>query len=193
MKKKGYSTVFQVIDFLQTLLESSNVNYGSFNSHRSAISLISPDNLGSHPLLKRFMKSVSRKRPARPHYNFTWDPQPVLKFLEDSPEDNLKSMSRKLATLLALITGGRLQTISLIRISNIWEDESRIQIKITDPIKTSVSLKIQPCLSLPFFIENSKICPASTLLKYIEVTKSIRNNEDFLFISFVKPPRKATK
>lgn len=187
------ANVFQIIDFLQTLLENSQINYGSFNSHRSAISLISSDSLGSHPLLKRFMKGVARKRPAKPHYNFTWDPQPVLKFLGDAPEDNLKSLSRKLATLLALVTGGRLQTIALIRISNIRKDESRIQIKITDPIKTSLSFKMQPCLNFPFFTDNQKICPASTLLKYIEITRPIRNNEDFLFISFAKPYKKATK
>ncbi|VEN47073.1 unnamed protein product [Callosobruchus maculatus] len=185
--------VTQVLEFLQEILNTSNLNYGSMNSHRSAISLIAADGLGSHPLMKRFMRGVTRKRPANPRYKFTWDPQIVLSTLAELPEGNLKSLSHKLVTLLLLVTGGRLQTISLIRVSNIHREQSKLQIMITDPVKTSFSSKDQPFLNLPFFTENPNICPASAVIQYIEATKEIRNNEDFLFLTYMKPHKRATK
>ncbi|XP_050294503.1 uncharacterized protein LOC126734803 [Anthonomus grandis grandis] len=187
------ASVFQIMNFLQTLIDNSDCNYSSFNTHRSAISLISLDSIGTNPLLKRFLKGISRKRPQAPRYNYTWDPQPVLKYLGSLEENSLKNVSKKLATLLALITGGRLQTLSLIRLSNIQIKEEKIQIFISDFIKTSLSLKNQPLLNIPFYRDNTKICPATTLIKYIEMTKPLRNPEDFLFITHKKPHKRATK
>nr|CAH7721698.1 unnamed protein product [Callosobruchus chinensis] len=68
-----------------------------------------------------------------------------------------------------------------------------VQIYITDHIKTTFSLKTQPCLHIPFFSENKSICPASTLLKYIDATKGLRQNEDYLFLTYAGKHRRATK
>nr|CAI5825465.1 unnamed protein product [Callosobruchus analis] len=92
-----------------------------------------------------------------------------------------------------LITGGRLQTISLIRVSNIISREKEIQISITDPIKTTMSLRAQPYLHIPFFLANKNVCPASTLMKYIDATKHLRQDEDFLFITYSGKHRRASK
>lgn len=186
------ASTLQVIHFLQHLLDTSPHKYGTFNTHRSALSLII-DGIGSQPLVKRFMKGISRERPPQPKYEYTWDPEPVLKYLEQTPTSDLKSLSRKLITLLALITGGRLQTLSLIRISNIRHSDSEIQILISDPIKTSQTSHMQPCLHVPFFHENPRLCAASTLQQYVNITQPIRNNEDFLFLTTSKPHKKATK
>nr|CAH7767181.1 unnamed protein product [Callosobruchus chinensis] len=91
------------------------------------------------------------------------------------------------------LTGGRLQTISLIRLSNIVSSTEKMQIYITDHIKTTFSLKTQPCLHIPFFSENKSICPASTLLKYIDATKGLRQNENYLFLTYAGKHRRATK
>lgn len=97
-------------------------------------------------------------------------------------------------TLLALITGGRIQTLSLIRISNIRESEDKIQIPVTDPIKTSGPGRPQPTLHIPFFDENKLLCVATTLKTYIEFTKPLRGpDEDFLFIATRKPHLRANK
>nr|CAH7763901.1 unnamed protein product [Callosobruchus chinensis] len=68
-----------------------------------------------------------------------------------------------------------------------------MQIYITDHIKTTFSLKTQPCLHIPFFSENKSICPASTLLKYVDATKGLRQNEDYLFLTYAGKHRRATK
>lgn len=185
-----------VITFLQGLLDNHQAAYGSFNSHRSALSLILSGNLGGNPLLKRFMKGIFKCRPPKPKYDFVWDPQPVLRFLEQTSTSCLKNLSRKLVTLLALATGHRLQTISLIRTSQIVETAREIQIFIPDLIKTSRPNRSQPCLQLPFFEDRPSLCVASTLKTYLEATANLRDSQsvdDFLFLTHRRPHRLATK
>lgn len=69
------ATLQEVLIFLQSILVESTCTYGSINSHRAALSLILPLNLGEEPLLKRFMEGVARLRPQTPRYNFVWDPK----------------------------------------------------------------------------------------------------------------------
>jgi len=45
-------------------------------------------------------------------------------------------------------------------------------------------------LKLPFFKKRAGLCIAKTLLYYLEVTKTMRNGQDKLFISFQKPYNK---
>nr|CAI5869185.1 unnamed protein product [Callosobruchus analis] len=186
--------VSEVIQFLHQLFSNGNHLYGTFNSYRSALSLIFHKELSNNPLLKRFLKSIARQRPQTPRYNYTWDPGVVLRYLQGlKGTPSLKLLSQKAVTLLALVTGGRLQTISLIRLSNIVSSTEKIQIYITDHIKTTFALKTQPCLHIPFFSGNKSICPASTLLKYIDATEGLRQNEDYLFLTYAGKHRRATK
>lgn len=170
----------EVIHFLQSLYKKENQRYRTFNSHRSALSLILQNDLGSNLLIKRYLKGISRERPAKPKYDSTWNPEPVLQYLEGSDDSNLMELSHKVVTLLALVTGGRLQTLSLIWLSKQVTDDQKIQILISDPTKTSFISKSQPCLHIPFFQDNSSICPATALVKYIKLTKaSVKTKTSF--------------
>lgn len=153
---------------MQHLLDGRNQQYGTFNSHRSALPLVLPEDVCHNPLIKRYLKGISRQRPTKPRYNCTWDTKLVLKHLEGT---NANELSRKVATLLALVIRGRLQTISLIRFFNIVHDSDKLQIFITDFVKTSLTSQTQPCLHIPFYTANRAICPASILLQYIILTE----------------------
>lgn len=137
----------------------------------------------------RFFKGVFRLRPTLPKYDITWDPALVLGHLSSKfpNEDlNLEVLTKKCITLLSLVTAQRVQTLSKINIKNIENHQTELVIKIPDLIKTSRPGRTQPVLTLPFFIEKIEICPAKTLLDYINVTNSLRSS-DILFISFKKP------
>nr|CAI5833870.1 unnamed protein product [Callosobruchus analis] len=113
------------------------------------------------PTVCRFLKGVSRLRPATPKYNTTWDPQQVLSYLEEidlTGESDLKHLSQKLVTLLALVTGQRAQTLALIKIKNIVKTYSGLQLFISDPIKTSGVGRTQPCLNAFFCRETIAMC-----------------------------------
>lgn len=171
-------------------------NYGTLNCHRSAIAFISTNNkIGDSDKLKRFFKGVFKLRPVFPKYNVTWDPNIVFNYYNDLPNDNLnlEMLTRKLVILLALASGQRTQTLSLIRISNIKKLNDRVIITITDIIKTSGIGRIQPIINLPYFLANTKICPATTLNVYIDKTSTHRTpDSDKLLLTFKKPYRSAT-
>lgn len=93
---------------------------------------------------------------------------------------------------LALCTVQRVQTLSKIRLENIQHREKGLHIKITDILKTSIPKSTQPILQLPFFTEKTNLCAATTILHYIERTKSLRGNESYLFITTTKPHKRVS-
>ncbi|CAH2108885.1 unnamed protein product [Euphydryas editha] len=143
-----------VITFLTQLYEAG-AGYGTLNSCRSALSLFLGQEIADDDLIKRFLKGTFRLRPPLPKYNITWDTSMVLNSLADwYPNDalSLEKLSKKLATLLALTTAHRLQTISKINIKNIEIYSNEIHIKIPDLIKSSRPGSTQPLLILPIFL-----------------------------------------
>ncbi|KAL0893425.1 hypothetical protein ABMA27_015010 [Loxostege sticticalis] len=169
---------------------NTGVQYGSLNSYRSALSLIVNTKIGTDDRVTRLFKGFYRLRPPLPKYNVTWNPTTVLNFLENwypHEEISLEILTKKVVTLLALVTAHRVQTLSKIKVQNIEVIEGdKISIKIADLIKTSRVRSLQPSLLLPFFEQNPKICPAKALLDYKNRTQSLRN-DDQLFVSFKKP------
>lgn len=178
-----------VLDFL-TSQYKRGASYGTLNSFRSAISQISSTDFSQDVRLKRFFKGVFSLRPTRAKYDITWDPSIVLNYFRNLSIDkiSLKDISYKLATLLALTTGHRVQTIANIEICNIEKFADHLQIKIVKRIKTSGPNRSQPTILLPFFHTDPKICVAKTLLYYSSITKELRASDcQNLFIAFKKP------
>ncbi|CAD6206426.1 GSCOCG00012690001-RA-CDS, partial [Cotesia congregata] len=183
-----------VIKFLADRF-SKGAKYGTINSTRAAISLISQNNLSKDAMISRFVRGTFKKRPTRPKYAETWNTEQVLAYIETIEDINklrLKELSEILTTLLILITAHRMQTLALINIKDITRSSTGLSIKIPDLIKTSRPGKEQPILTVPFFKKREKLCVASIMLKYLERTENLRSNSDKLFISTIKPHKPAS-
>ncbi|CAK1601399.1 unnamed protein product [Parnassius mnemosyne] len=184
-----------IISFLVDLYENG-ASYGSINSHRSALSLLLGNNIGSDERIKRLLKGIYRQKPSLPKYTSTWDPKTVLDYVSKwYPNNNisLTKLTKKMTILFALCTSHRVQTLSLIRISNIIRSPSGAKIFITDIIKTSAPNQEHPVLFLPYFAENPSICPARTLDDYLIVTSRLRpEGTDNLLLTHKKPYKKAS-
>jgi len=189
------ASVSQIMLFLQHRF-TLGASYGSLNTSRSAISLISSEAHGQDKRITRFFRGVFKVRPQCPRYINTWDPAPVLTYLQKlAPIESLtlKDLTMKLVGLLALSTAHRVQTFSLINIKQIHHLENGIEIHIVDSIKTSGPGRKQPCLFLPYFANNVNLCVASTLDHYLDKTKNFRSEaEDYLLLSFRSPYRNVT-
>jgi len=147
---------------------------------------VNGEGIGQHRQIVNFMKGVSRLRPAAARYTVTWDPNVVLCKVRSwvTNSCDLKHLSLKLVSLLALATGQRVQALASIRLSDIvWTNP--IQIRLTSCLKTTTVSRSNPILILPYY-DDCQLCPAKTLLRYIECTKLLRS-EDGLFIGIVKP------
>jgi len=177
------------LEFLSSLLSEIG-SYATLNTYRSAISLIALDEVGSHPLIRRFFKGVATLKPQRPRYDFIWDASPVIEHLSTLyPHENfsLEIISRKLVTLLALTTAQRMQTLAAIQLSNIVISDSLI-IKIPARLKTSGIGRSQPLLTFKPSIDKPELCVTTLLKFYIRCTCDLRQKDcDSLFISFRAP------
>lgn len=160
-----------VLQFLQRQLElKPSARYGTFNSHRSVLSLLLGTDVVDNSMVRRFLKGVFRLRPSQKKYSSTWDPKIVLDYMDNlGPNEDLsiQLLTQKLATLLMLITAQRLKTLACIRVDCIVVSPEKIQIFIPDHQKTTSVRSIQPCLQIPFFKDRPNLCVASTLLEYI--------------------------
>uniref|UniRef100_A0ABD2W283 Core-binding (CB) domain-containing protein n=1 Tax=Trichogramma kaykai TaxID=54128 RepID=A0ABD2W283_9HYME len=75
-----------VISFLTKRFKES-LSYSSINSDKSAIPLISTNEMGNDKLVKRFMKGSFKSRPPVPKYNHTWDVETVFTYFEQLKDD----------------------------------------------------------------------------------------------------------
>lgn len=188
------ASIPHVLKFLTHCFQNG-ASYGTINTARSALSLLIGPKVGTDDRLKRFMKGVFRSNPPAPKYDMTWDPGLVLNYLSNyyPHEDlSLESLTKKMVMLLALTTGHRVQTLSLIHLSNMRITNTAIDIFIPDVIKTTKKGAIQPTLHLKNFDMRKEICPVSCLRDYIDKTKPIRKDNDKLILSFKKPHKAAT-
>lgn len=192
-KEKNYNIYItddvKIIEFL-TMRFSMGYKYGTLNSDRAAIALITQQDNSSEKLITRFMRGIFKKRPTKAKYTTTWNVDSVLQYVESIPDTenlNLKDLSQKTVTLMILATAQRLQTMTLITTDNIVISESAINIKVPELIKTSKPGGYQPDLTLPFFGEKQNMCVARSLIQYLKLTKELRGNCKTLFISTIKP------
>ncbi|XP_031331708.1 uncharacterized protein LOC116179757 isoform X4 [Photinus pyralis] len=186
-------TIPALLDFL-TCQFNIGVSFGSLNSYRSAIAQIAGPEIASDFRVKRFFKGVFSLRPPRPRYENVWDPDIALGYARalNNKTLSLPCLTKKLVLLLALATGQRIQTLSLINIDNIVVLNDKVEIRIPNRIKTSGVNKLQPLLVLPFYKTDPNLCVAGVLLEYLKRTKEDRGQCMSLFITNKKPHRRAS-
>lgn len=166
----------KVVSFLQFLLETTKQSYGSFNTHRSALALIAEDDLAQDKILKRFLRAVYKIRPPAAKYETTWDPDRVLKYLVSTTDSSLAFLSKKLATLLLLASGQRLQTILSITINNLHFSDEHVTIFVPQLLKTSRPGGVAPTIVLPYLSSQPSLCVPSCIKLYLQKTSTFRQS-----------------
>jgi len=165
----------------------------AIGTHRSALSIflskVEGYSIGEHPLVCRFMKGIKNIRPALPRYKSTWDCNIVIDYLRLNISNSLKALTLKLTMLLALTTAQRAQTISKLKISDMQIYKDRIIVRISEALKTRAAGT--GVVELHQY-ENPQLCVFSLVQEYIHKTAGIRNGQDNLILSFVKPHKVAT-
>nr|CAI5828094.1 unnamed protein product [Callosobruchus analis] len=173
---------------------NGGISYDSLNSYRSALALAISPKLANDFRVIRFFKGMYKLHPPMPRYDSTWDPDIVLSYLKTLyPNEtiSLEKLAKRTVTLLVLITAHRVQTLSYI--NNICKNCNRLEILIASRIKTSSVNRLQPCLYIPYFLEDGSICAATTLEAYIERTNQYRGGHNSkLFLTYKRPIKEGT-
>ncbi|CAH2011888.1 unnamed protein product [Acanthoscelides obtectus] len=190
-EKNPYSYSLNLLISFLTEEYKKGASYATLNSQYASLLLLFNIDAIDKAHLNRFLKGVSKKNPPKPKYQTTWDPTCVLGFLSSwypLEELPISQLTQKMVTLLALVTGHRIQTLSKMKISNIIYFEDKLEIRIPDSIKTSSCKNFQPALVISYFREEPKLCLASVIDVYIKKTKDTRPNDtDYLVLTYKKP------
>ncbi|XP_060584890.1 uncharacterized protein LOC132740864 isoform X1 [Ruditapes philippinarum] len=196
--RERQSNIFQtsidfVIEFL-TELFNKGYSYETLNSARSALSMLCEShegyNVGSHPLVVRYMTGVYNLRPTRSKYTETWDVSKLLSHLKTLPPVNnltLKMLSYKLATLIVLTQASRSHSVSLLTLEGMKKDENSFILYYCGLLKQCRKGKRNPVVNCKKYTPDRRLCVYSTLEEYISRTKHLRGEEKRLFISYIKP------
>ena len=181
-----------VLDFF-TDLYHNGLGYSGINTARSALSaalvLDTGQQVGTHPLVCRFVKSVYQLRPAFPRYQWTWDVKIVLDYLSDfhpAASLSLKDLTLKLVILIALVTGQRGQSLHLMDLKDMQTGKASYRFVLQQKVKHSAPGRLQPSLDLPMCKTQPSLCVASVLKEYLNRTEDLRQSSR-LFITYVKP------
>ena len=194
------------LNWRPNLSPSSHLETCTLNTARSALSSIlrisDCDNCGSHPLVVRFIKGVFEKRKPQPKYDDIWDASKVLDYLSTLHpvrELSLKDLTLKVLMLLLLVTSQREESIRLgesihlMTLSAMKLTESFCQFQILDNTKTSKPGHSSTSITISEFKQDTRICPMTALKEYLDRTQGLRNGEQCLFISYVRPHRAVSK
>ena len=179
---------------------SRKLSYSTINTARSALSSYlmgfqfsgTPYTVSNHPFIVRYLKGVFNCRKPAPRYQETWDVNPVLKYIATLyPLEplTLKKLTFKLVILLALTSGQRCQTLTLLHTDAMTKTQDYYLFRVHDLIKQDRPGKVFDS----FFVlryPQSRLCVYTTLEHYLDRTTHLRDPQRTgLLLSFVRPHR----
>ena len=194
-KESSFNITANKITQFFTRSDLLKLSYSTLNIYRSALSLLSMNDIGNDPGLQRFFKGLSNQKPQNPKYETIWNPEIVINYLgklHPNSSITLEQLTKKLVTLLALGTAQRVQTLFLISIDNITFLNNVYQIRIPNRIKTSSRNRPQPFFNIAMLNEHPNICIGDALKSYLDRTSTTRGESKKLFITYKKPYHEAT-
>ena len=188
--------VESIANFLASVFETP-VEYSTLNVYRSAISAYHPTiegyKVGQHPLIMDLMRGAFNAKPPQPKYAETWDVGLVLRYLRSQePVENLelKDLTARLATLMALVSAGRSQELCSLDISLMQDFGDRVVFHLGKLTKSRRQSRPHQSLAFTEYAHDEDLDVMKCLRRYIKVTKTMRITDEQkhqLFLACVKP------
>ena len=183
--------VAEVLAFLASLVTQGKLEYRTIALYRSPISQahdsVGSTQLGSLPVVARFMKGVFKIKPPKPRYCSTWNVKTALSFLESLEplkELTLKQLFYKTVLLLALTSAARAHELSAFDLTYSLGKEGSWEFSLPTHVKNSRPGHPARKFIFMAFPENPKICVIRSLIAYVDRTKGLRKSTQLL-VSFI--------
>jgi hypothetical protein len=113
--------------------------------------------------------------------------------LTNTSSCSLLRLSRHLASLLAILSGKRGQTIHKIDLSDIIVSANILHVKPPLQVKQSRPGHKEMPITIPAFPNNKNLCVINTLKCYLLATKSLRKEDTRLFIGAIAPHKPVSR
>ena len=143
------------------------------------------------------MKGVFNSRPPEPRYSQTWEVSLVLDYIKAlGPNEklSLKILSRKLATLLALVLAHRSSDLSRLTLQGRKYSANGVSLRLSGLAKQARPGKeksLQPVF-ISRYSEDKLLCPVACLKAYEKASASFRKENQQLFLAVISPHNPVT-
>lgn len=171
------------MEFLVHLFNDEGRSYGYVAAARSAMSAVLPKrkgkSFGQNDNVSRLLKGMFKMRPSLPKHTVIYDPDIVISYMQKLPDNKnleLELLTKKLATLLCLLSGQRAQTIGALSLNHHHGTKEQHVFYIPKILKTTRPNNHQEPLCFLKFPEDERICVVNCLETYIQRTENIREN-----------------
>ena len=174
-----------VLEFL-TLEYNKGLSYNAIRNVLSAISSYLPHEVRQHIIIKKFMKGAFNLRPLKTQHHAIWDVSILLNYLQNMKTDSDMSKSKKIVCLMMLLSATRVNTLTHLKITNIYITDTECTFVFDEVLKYSRPKYCQKPLIFRAYHECPNLCPAKVLLNYLDI-KLTRSSDLAFFISTTKP------
>ena len=132
--------------------------------------------------IRRLLKGVFNLRPPVARYTSIWDVNLVLDYLCAMVTETLKDLSMKLATLLMILSGNRVNMLTHFNISNMYITQQECTFTFEHVLKTTrPGFNAEPMV-FRAYPQCPQLCPVNTIWKYLMFRNQLTNDNQ-LFIS----------
>ena len=147
------------------------------NQHYQLCYLCSGITFGKDPLVGRTIKGMFRERPSLPRHTVVFDTDVILKYINSLPPNDqlsLELLTKKLVTLLCILSGQRAQSIVCLSLDHMHKSGHTYTFYIPKVLKTTSPVFHQKPLEFEVFSDNPKLCVFHCLEEYIRHIEPIR-------------------
>ena len=113
--------------------------------------------------------------------------------MPDQGKLSLKELTLKLVMLIALTKAARPQTIHLLSVKNLKKTSQMFTLSLAHLQKHDRPGTQLKSVNIEIYPNDKSLCTYTHLEEYLKRTSSVRNSEERLFISYIKPHKRVSK
>ena len=120
------------------------------------------------PMVRQLLRGAFKLRPPVAKHTSIWDVNIMLKFLHAMRVDNFKHKLLKMATLLMLLSGNRVNMLSHFRLRNMYITQEECTFVFDEALKHSRPNWNTEKMTFRAFPELPGLCPVTAIWDYLE-------------------------
>ena len=169
--------------FLVWLHDTKKAKHSTIKNARSAMSAFTPTQsnttFGKDNMVARVLKGMFRERPRIPRKVLIYDTNTVIQYLSSLPSNKellLETLTKKLVTLLCILSGQRSQSIAYLYEQHMHKSDTLFTFYIPKQLKTTTDTFHQEPLEFEAFPPDPNTCVYKCLEEYLSRTQLLREN-----------------
>ena len=129
--------------------------------------------------VRRLLKGVFNLRPPVARYTVVWDVNSVLQFLSVMVVRDQNDLSMKLATLLMILSGNRVNMLTHFDITHMYINKTECTFTFGHVLKaTRANFNSEP-MTFRAYPDCPQLCPVGTIWEYLNLRSQLSNDPQF--------------